>query len=97
MAFTAISTILEFPSPTVVIYAAAIVRRIGVFGSIARDEASSSSDLDFLVVFEKPTFDNYMDLKFRLEDHFQRKVDLVEPQTLKPRIKEAVTREAVYA
>jgi predicted nucleotidyltransferase len=36
-----------------------------------------------------------MDLKFFLEDHFGRRVDLVTPDALKPRLRPIVQREAV--
>ena len=53
------------------------VKRIALFGSYARGEQNDSSDIDVLVEFMKDTvtFDNYMDLKFDLEDLFQKKVD----------------------
>lgn len=73
------------------------VRQIGVFGSFARDEASHDSDIDIIVDLEHPTFDAYMDLKFALEYAFGRNVDLVTLGALKPRLKQVVTREAVYA
>ena len=38
------------------------VQRIGVFGSFARDTAGPESDVDILVDFNEPTFDNYLDL-----------------------------------
>ncbi len=53
------------------------VRKLGVFGSFARGEASSESDIDFLVELDPKTFDNYMELKFFLEDLFNCGVDLV--------------------
>ena len=53
------------------------VKRIGIFGSFSRGEQKESSDIDILVEFEKPTFRNFMDLSFYLEDLFGRKVDLV--------------------
>jgi uncharacterized protein len=72
------------------------VRRIALFGSTARDEAREDSDLDILVDFEiGPTFDSFMGLKFFLEDHLARKVDLVTPDALKPRMRPVVEREAV--
>jgi predicted nucleotidyltransferase len=75
------------------------VRRIGLFGSQARGEATEASDLDFLVEFEPgtKTFDNYMDLKAFLEDLFRTQVDLVVPETLKDRLREGILRETVYA
>lgn len=45
------------------------LRSLFVFGSVARDEAKPTSDVDVLVEFEgQPTFDRYMDLKFYLKD-----------------------------
>ena len=60
------------------------VKRLGLFGSYIRDEQKSGSDIDIVVEFEKgmKTFDNYMDLKFFLEDIFNCKVDLVIVDTI---------------
>jgi predicted nucleotidyltransferase len=72
------------------------VRRIALFGSTARDEASQESDVDLLVDFESgPTFDSFMGLKLYLEDHLGRRVDLVTPSALKPRMRSVVEREAL--
>ena len=72
------------------------VRRLALFGSTARDEARDDSDLDLLVDFDAgPTFDSFMGVKFFLEDHLGRKVDLVTPAALKPRMRPVVEREAV--
>lgn len=73
------------------------VRRLGLFGSAARGEATDRSDLDFLVELEKKTFDNYMDLKFFLEDLFGCKVDLVMKDAIKPRLREPILKETIYA
>lgn len=73
------------------------VRRIGVFGSMARDNASASSDVDVLVELAEPTFDHYMDLKFYLESLLGRPVDLVLHDTIKPRLKAIIEHEVVYA
>ncbi|WP_232308626.1 nucleotidyltransferase family protein [Methanosarcina lacustris] len=75
------------------------VRRIGIFGSFARGEEREDSDLDVLVVFEEgqKTFDNYMDLKFYLEDFFGREVDIVTERALKPQLKDIIMKEVVYA
>ena len=50
-----------------------------------------------LVVFEEgqKTFDNYMDLKFYLEDLFGREVDLVTERALKPQLKDIIMKEVV--
>jgi predicted nucleotidyltransferase len=73
------------------------VRRIGLFGSVLRGSDSEKSDVDILVELAHPTFDHYMDLKFFLEDKLGRSVDLVLADSLKPRLKPIVTREAAYA
>jgi len=73
------------------------VRSLGVFGSWVRGENSCRSDLDLLVEFDEPTFDNYMGLKFQLQDLFGVEVDLVLADSLKPRIRPYIEREVVYA
>jgi predicted nucleotidyltransferase len=40
------------------------VRRIGLFGSYARQEQTKQSDIDLLVEFESASFDNFMNLAF---------------------------------
>ncbi len=72
------------------------VRRLGLFGSVVRGESRPSSDLDFLVELERNSFDAYMDLKFFLEDLFQCHVDLVLADTIKPRLREGILKEAEY-
>lgn len=75
------------------------VKRIGVFGSFARGEEKEGSDIDFLIELEEKyeTFDNYMDLKFFLEDLFGRKVDLVTVDALRPQLRDDILQEVVYA
>jgi uncharacterized protein len=73
------------------------VRRLGLFGSSARGEATSSSDLDFVVELAEKSFDAYMDLKAYLEDLFGCRVDLVLADTIKPRLRPIIQRETVYA
>ena len=75
------------------------VRRLGLFGSFSRHQQNPRSDVDILVEFQqgKKTFDNYMDLKFFLERHLHRKVDLVVKEALKPAVKSSIAREIVYA
>lgn len=65
------------------------VKRLGLFGSCLRNEQNTGSDIDILVEFEKgqKTFDNYMELKFCLEDLFKCKVDLIIAEAIKPDLK----------
>lgn len=73
------------------------VGRIGLFGSVLRGSAGDRSDVDILVELDQPTFDHYMDLKFFLEEHLGRPVDLVMADSLKPRLKPIISREVAYA
>jgi uncharacterized protein len=73
------------------------VRRLGIFGSYARNEQTEASDMDFLVEFEKKTFNNYMDLKFFLEELFGCRVDLVISDAVKPRLRKPIFEETIYA
>jgi len=75
------------------------VKKIGLFGSYIRNEQNAESDIDILVEFEeeKKTFDNYMDLKFLLEDLFNRKVDLVVTEAIKPDLKPYILEKVKYA
>jgi len=73
------------------------VRSLGLFGSVARGDATSASDLDFVVQFDKKSFDGYMNVKAFLESLFGCRVDLVLESTIKPRLRGAILREAVHA
>lgn len=73
------------------------VKRIGLFGSYARGEQKASSDIDILVEFEKPTFRNFMDLSFYLEDLFGREVDLVTVGGLHSRIRPYVEKDVIWS
>jgi predicted nucleotidyltransferase len=73
------------------------VTKIGLFGSYARNAALPESDIDLLVELSHPTFDNYMDLKFYLEELLESPVGLVLSDSLKPRLIPYVTSEVIYA
>src|SRR5438067_1821869 len=74
------------------------VRRLALFGSVARDEAKSDSDVDLLVEFE-PTFaPSLFSLGGLAEDLRQifdgRDIDLVIPRDLHWFIRDEVLRSA---
>jgi len=73
------------------------VRRIGIFGSFARGEQRAASDIDILVEFEKPTFKNFMNLSFYLEDLLGKEVDLVTVKGLHPRIRPHVEKDVIWS
>jgi len=68
-----------------------------VFGSILTENFSSVSDVDFLVNFEQfelsQYFDNYMELKEKLERLLSCPVDLLEEQTVQnPVLRRSIER-----
>jgi predicted nucleotidyltransferase len=72
------------------------VKRLGLFGSRARGDASSHSDFDFLVEFsESVTFDLFFDLKYFLEDHLGGPVDLVTIGSLKPALRSYIDKDLI--
>jgi uncharacterized protein len=73
------------------------VRGLALFGSAARGETKPTSDLDFVVDFEKKSFDGYMDLKAFLEQLFECRVDLVVSEAIKPRLRPIILAEAIHA
>jgi predicted nucleotidyltransferase len=74
------------------------VRRLGLFGSFAREHQGCESDVDMLVEFEPgcKTFDAFMQLAFFLEALFGRRVELVTPESLSPYIGPHILREIEY-
>jgi predicted nucleotidyltransferase len=73
------------------------VTDLALFGSTARNESHTDSDVDLLVEFDAPpTFDRYMDLKFFLEDLLKTPVDLGTWRNLKPRIQTSIAQEAIH-
>jgi uncharacterized protein len=71
-------------------------RNVRVFGSIARGEADSRSDIDLLVEFKRgTTLLGHAALVQELEDLLGVKVDVVSEHGLRERIRERLLREAV--
>lgn len=72
------------------------VRKASLFGSVARGDATPSSDVDILVDLppEKSILD-LIDLKLELEAALGRDVDLAEYNTIHPLLRERVMAEQV--
>ena len=70
-------------------------RNVRIFGSVARGEADSRSDVDFLVDMEEGrTLFDMGGLLMDLRELLRREVDVVTEKGLKPRMREKVLREA---
>ncbi|WP_457597641.1 nucleotidyltransferase family protein [Hydrogenimonas sp.] len=72
------------------------VELVGVFGSVARDEAGDASDIDILYRIEKNgtlSLFRYMSLKRYLEERLGRSVDLVREEIVKSRVLESIQED----
>ncbi|HOT15082.1 MAG TPA: nucleotidyltransferase domain-containing protein [Bacteroidales bacterium] len=74
------------------------VKELYLFGSVLTEKFNDSSDIDMLIQFSQVElvyyFDNYMDLKEKLEDLFNRPVDLVENQAIRnPVFRQIIDRD----
>ena len=70
--------------------------KLWVFGSVARKEENSGSDVDFLVQFSPHSdFGAPLDLSEAFNDLLGCKVDIVSSQGLSPYIGKRIRREAV--
>lgn len=72
------------------------VVRLALFGSTARDSATSGSDVDILVDFDGPaTSKRYFGVQFYLEDVLGCPVDLVTEKALRTQLRPYIDRERV--
>lgn len=75
------------------------IRKVGLFGSYARDEQSLESDIDILIDFEPDheNYDNFMAVYDILEQLFNNeKVEIVTRNGLSPHIGPQILKEVQY-
>lgn len=77
------------------------VVRISLFGSYATGAARRRSDIDLLVEFEDPTYDNLLGLARALDRRFGRRVEILTPEGLDSirvrSIRESIRQSLTYA
>ena len=74
------------------------VKTLELFGSFVRGEQTEKSDLDVLVTFSEPNnvdLFKFIELRLFLKDELGVDVDLIEKDTLKPRLKDRILEEAI--
>lgn len=73
------------------------VSQIGIFGSVARNQANQFSDIDLLVKFSRPVgFFKFSQLELYLSKKLGSQVDLVTPRAIKSAIKYSVNQDIIY-
>ncbi|HVA14602.1 MAG TPA: nucleotidyltransferase family protein [Stellaceae bacterium] len=76
------------------------VRRIALFGSTARGQAGPDSDIDLMVDLDSSVpvgVFEYVSLVQYLEDLFPNHVDVANHDRMKPLVRPAAERDAIYA
>ena len=70
------------------------MRRISLFGSFARNEAEVNSDIDLLIELDEPVgYLTIIEYKLALEDYLNRKVDLLTPESISPKIRPYIEKD----
>lgn len=70
------------------------VVKAGIFGSYATENHTPNSDIDILVsINKKISLLEFVKIKLELEDLLEKRVDLVEYDSIKPRLKERILSE----
>ncbi|RHR58312.1 nucleotidyltransferase family protein [Parabacteroides sp. AF17-28] len=75
------------------------VSKIGLFGSVIREENRKNSDIDILIDFQegKETYQNFLSVCETLEELFQKhKLDIVTLKGLSPFIGKQILNEVEY-
>jgi predicted nucleotidyltransferase len=74
------------------------IKSIGVFGSVACNEARPDSDVDVLVEFNRRIgLFEFAGVQRRLSELLGVRVDLTTPNGIKPRLRERILAEARHA
>lgn len=72
------------------------VRRAAFFGSVARSQDRGDSDVDILVELnDESSLLDFVDLKYKLEESLNRKVDMIEYGAVKKSIRKNVLADQV--
>lgn len=71
--------------------------RIGIFGSVSREEQTEDSDLDICVEMKEPDGFVLLNIKYDLEDLLHCKIDIVRLRdNMNALLKKNIERESIY-
>ncbi len=73
------------------------IESIGIFGSVARNEANDSSDIDICIQTKTPDMFAIVHIKEDLQNLFNKNIDIVRlRERMNPYLKKRIDKEAVY-
>ncbi|MBN2650992.1 MAG: nucleotidyltransferase domain-containing protein [Spirochaetales bacterium] len=76
------------------------INEIGIFGSYARGEQTSESDIDLIIEFDDNVEDIYeikQELRRIFKEKFDKETDIARKKYLKTRIKDTIFTDVIYA
>jgi len=74
------------------------ITKIGIFGSVARNEQTEDSDVDICVEMKKPDLFTLVHIKEELQDLFGKSVDIVRlRKNMNPMLLSRIQRDGIYA
>ncbi len=73
------------------------IESIGVFGSVARDKTTDSSDIDICIETKTPDMFILVHIKDELQKLFHKNIDIVRiREKMNPYLKKRIEKEAIY-
>jgi hypothetical protein len=73
------------------------ILKIGIFGSVARNDIKQSSDIDIVVVLESPALFDLIGIKQELEEKIGKSVDIVElRKNMNQFLRQRIEKEVIY-
>ncbi len=73
------------------------IARIGIFGSVARNEQTEDSDVDVCVEMKKPDLFSMVHIKEELQELFGKPVDIVRLRSnMNPMLLSRIQRDGIY-
>ena len=73
------------------------IENIGIFGSVARNEATETSDVDICIKTKIPDMFMLVHIQEELQNIFQKSVDIVRlRKRMNPYLKKRIEKEAIY-
>ena len=72
------------------------IKKLGLFGSVVRDDFGEQSDIDILVDFNSPIGIEFIDLAYSLEKILNHKIDLVSRNGIKPKYFKEIEKDLIY-
>ena len=74
------------------------ITKIGIFGSVARNEQTEDSDVDVCVEMKKPDLFTMVHIKEELQELFGKPVDIVRLcKNMNPMLLKQIERDGIYA